>query len=147
MNRCRFLIDESLPSSLVEGLRRHAPGVYAVQVGEEDAPPKGVSDPEILAFCEEHHLLLITANRATMPDFVYEHLGRQRHTWGVFVIGPDASLSLILEGARDRPRGVGEQGMDRRARISAVLARLAIRIAALPHFPSSISATFSIHVC
>ncbi len=97
MSRCRFLVDECVPSSLAEGLRRHVPGVEVRQVGEADAPIKGTSDPELLSYCEDHRLLLITANRATMSDFVYEHIGRQRHTWGVFVIGPDASLSLILE--------------------------------------------------
>ncbi len=97
MNRCRFLVDECVPSSFVEGLRRHVPGVEVRQVGETDAPAKGTPDPDLLEFCEERRLLLITADRATMPAFVSDHLGRLRHTWGVFVVGPDASLSLILE--------------------------------------------------
>jgi hypothetical protein len=98
MSRCRFRVDECVPSSLVEGLRRHVPGIKVWYVGDADAPSKGTPDPELLAFCEEHRLLLITADRATMSDFLYEHIARQRHTWGVFVIGPDSSLSLILEG-------------------------------------------------
>ena len=32
-----------------------------------------------------------------MPEFISEHVSRGGHTWGVFVIGPDSSLSLILE--------------------------------------------------
>ena len=97
MTRCRFLVDECVPSSLAEGLRRHLPDVFVLQVGEADAPPKGTQDPELLAFCEGERLILITADRATIPGFVYEHLNRQRHTCGVFVLGPDSSLSLILE--------------------------------------------------
>lgn len=97
MSRCRFLVDECVPSALVDGLQRHVSGVSVRQVGDADAPPKGTADPELLQFCDRERLLLITADRATMPDFVYEHLGRGGHTWGVFVIGPDSSLSLILE--------------------------------------------------
>jgi hypothetical protein len=97
MSRCRFLVDECVPSSLVDGLRRHVLEVEVRQVGESDAPPKGTPDPQLLVFCEDQQLLLITADRATMPRFINEHLNQKRHTWGVFVIGPDASLSLILE--------------------------------------------------
>ena len=97
MSRCRFLVDECLPNSLAEGLRRHIAGVDVRQVGDADAPAKGASDPDLLDFCERERLLLITADRATMPDFVARHLGRGGHTWGVFIVGPDSSLSLILD--------------------------------------------------
>jgi hypothetical protein len=97
MSRCRFLVDECLPNSLTEGLRRRISGIDVQQVGEADAPAKGESDPELLGFCERERLLLITADRATMPNFIAQHLGRGGHTWGVFVVGPDSSLSLILD--------------------------------------------------
>jgi hypothetical protein len=97
MSRCRFLVDECVPSSLVRGLRRRLPRVSALQVGGSEAPPKGTADPGLLEFCEAHHLLLITADRATLPDHVADHLRRGRHTSGILVIGPNASLGLILD--------------------------------------------------
>jgi len=97
MSRCRFLVDECVPRSLTRGLRRQVAEVSVLQVGEPDAPPKGASDAELLAFCEQEKRILITADRATMPDCVEEHLQGGRHTWGVFVVGPDVSTGRILE--------------------------------------------------
>jgi len=97
MSRCRFLVDECVPASLVRGLRRRLADVSVIQVGEPEAPPKGTGDLELLVFCEEQRRLLITADRATVPDCVRLHLERGRHTWGVLVVGPDASLGLILD--------------------------------------------------
>jgi len=97
MSRCRFLVDECVPSSLTRGLRRHVAGVSVVQVGEPNAPAKGTSDAELLVFCEQEKRILVTADRATMPDCVEEHLHGGRHTWGVFIVGPDISIGRILE--------------------------------------------------
>jgi len=71
--------------------------VSVLQVGDPDAPPKGTSDAELLAFCEQEKRILVTADRATMPACVEEHLHSDRHTWGVFIVGPDASMGRILE--------------------------------------------------
>lgn len=97
MSRCKFLVDECVPSSLVRGLRRRCPEVQVVQVGEPGAPPKGVSDSEILEYCEREQRLLITADRATVPDFVRRHNASGGRTWGVFVVGQDVSLGRILD--------------------------------------------------
>jgi predicted nuclease of predicted toxin-antitoxin system len=91
------MLDECVPSALARGLRRHLPDVPVLQVGDSDAPPKGTSDAELLAFCEREKRLLITADRATMPDCVKQHLQRGRHSWGVLVVGWDVSLSRILD--------------------------------------------------
>ncbi len=97
MSLCRFLVDECVPRSLVRGLRRRAADVSVLQVGDPHAPPKGTADPQLLKFCEQERRLLITADRATVPDFVLEHLRRGRHTWGVVVVGIHASLGHILD--------------------------------------------------
>lgn len=97
MSRCRFLVDECLPSSLVRGLHRRLPGVSVFQVGNAPAPPKGSSDADLLLFCEYERRILISADRATLPDFVRRHLEAGRHTNGVLLIGPNVSLGLILE--------------------------------------------------
>jgi hypothetical protein len=71
--------------------------VDAIRVGEPEAPPKGTSDEELLIFCEHESRLFITADRATVPDCFANHLQQGRHTWGVLVLGPSASLSQILD--------------------------------------------------
>jgi len=97
MSRCRFLVDECVPSALTRGLRRQLPGVSVLQVGSPDAPPKGTSDTQLLELCAREKRILITADRATMPDCVREHLQAGQHTWGVLVVGSDVSLGRILD--------------------------------------------------
>ncbi len=97
MSSCRFFVDECVPSSLIRGLRRRIPGVSVLQVGDTLAPPKGTPDSELLKFCEREKRLLITADRATLPDFVIRHLEQDRHTWGVFVVGSHVALGHILD--------------------------------------------------
>lgn len=97
MSLCRFLVDECVPSALTRGLRRRLPDVSVLQVGDPESPAKGASDPDLLAFCEDQRRLLITADRSTMADHVRQHLGEGRHTWGVLMIGPNASLGQILD--------------------------------------------------
>jgi len=96
MTRCRFLVDECVPSALARGLRRRLPDVSVLQVGDPHAPAKGASDTQLLVFCEKEKRLLITADRATTSDCVKEHLLRGRHTWGVLVVGADVSLGHVL---------------------------------------------------
>lgn len=97
MSRCRFLIDECVPSSLVRGLRRRLPEVSVAQVGELQAPPKGISDQGLLKSCEANQRLLVTADRASMVRWVKEHQQAGGRTWGVLLIGPNASVGQILD--------------------------------------------------
>lgn len=97
MTRCRFLVEECVPSSLTRGLRRRLPAVSVLQVGDPEGPPKGASDRDLLAFCEDQQRLLVTADRSTMTDHVREHVETGHHTWGVLLIGPNASLGGILD--------------------------------------------------
>ena len=97
MSLCRFLVDECVPSSLTRGLRRRLPDVSVLQVGDPETPAKGASDSDLLEFCEAERRLLITADRSTMTDHVRKHLEEGRHTWGVLLIGPNASLGQILD--------------------------------------------------
>jgi hypothetical protein len=97
MSRCRFLLDECLPSSLWRGLQRHHSEVIAFQVGRDSAPSKGILDPALLEYCERERLLLVTADRTTLPDHIRGHHANGDHTWGVLVVGPDASLARTIE--------------------------------------------------
>jgi hypothetical protein len=97
MSRCRFLLDECLPSSLLRGLQRHYAQITAFKIGGQSAPPKGISDPDLLQYCERERLLLVTADRTTMPDHIRRYHESGGHTWGVLIVGPDGSLARTLE--------------------------------------------------
>lgn len=97
MTRCCFLVDECVPSSLVRGLRRRCADVSVLQVGESGAPTKGASDEQILQYCQRERRLLVTADRATMPSCLRQHLQQGGESWGVFLVGPQASLGRILD--------------------------------------------------
>ncbi len=96
MSRCQFLLDECVPAALARGLRRRLPEVVVARVGEGDAPAKGVSDLELLAYCEQRQMILITADRSTFPDWIGRHLSAGHHTWGVLVVATNQSASSIL---------------------------------------------------
>jgi hypothetical protein len=97
MSQCRFLIDECVPHSLARGLTRRLPAAEVFSVGDPPAPGKGIPDEDLLIYCELNQLLLITADRSSMPGWIEKHLQAGRHTWGVLFVGPDASTSLILD--------------------------------------------------
>ena len=73
------------------------PDVSVLQVGDPESLPRGAGDSDLLEFCEDQRRLLITADRSTMTDHIRKHLGEGRHTWGVLLIGPNASLGQILD--------------------------------------------------
>jgi len=97
MSRCRFLIDECVPTALMRGLQRRLPDVSVLQVGKPQAPAKGSDDVDLLKFCERERWLLVTADRATIPDHVGAHVRGGRHTWGVLVVGSQMSLGQVLD--------------------------------------------------
>ena len=79
-----------------QGLRRRLPDVSVIQVGEPGSPPKGTPDPQLLEFCEEQRRLLVTADSTTMASSVRPPQ-RGHNTWGVLLIGPNASLGQMLD--------------------------------------------------
>lgn len=81
--KVRFLLDENMSPGIISGVLRHNPSVDIVRIGDLGTPPLGTLDPEILAFCEAEHRLLITDNRSTMPGHIADHLRAGRHHYGV----------------------------------------------------------------
>jgi hypothetical protein len=51
----------------------------------------------MLLWCEEHHWLLVTVDRTTMGDAVVAPCANRRHTYGVFILAPDATAGGILD--------------------------------------------------
>lgn len=97
MSQMRFLLDEHVPVALQSAVWRLEPAISVACVGLEGGPPKGTSDPELLAWAEERSCAVITDDRRTMPAHVANHLASGRSTWGVFLLKRDSSLGEIAE--------------------------------------------------
>jgi len=79
MSALKFLLDEHLPPSIVDELRRREPTLEVRAIGQAPAPHRGTLDPEILAWIEINGYLLVTNNRASMPVHLAAHLANCQH--------------------------------------------------------------------
>ncbi len=95
MSSVKFLIDECVSNHLLHGVREHLPTLDITQVGEDDGPPKGISDPELLIYAEKNDRLLVSTDHQTLPFLVSTHLLQGRHTYGVLLIGHRISFERI----------------------------------------------------
>ena len=97
MSQIRFLIDESLPRSLVAGLRRRESSIDVWRVGQPNMPAFGASDAELLRFCEKSERTLVSLDRASIPGHVTEHLTAGGHTWGVLLVTRRCTFRGLLD--------------------------------------------------
>jgi hypothetical protein len=97
MSTCSFVLDECIPSALLDALSRPGIELDVAQVGDSGMPPKGASDSEILLFCEAQKRILVTADRKSFPMHLDAHFAQGRHTGGVFVIAPEKAWRLIYD--------------------------------------------------
>ena len=93
----RFLIDENISKIYRTQLLYHEPSLTVLMIGDEGAPSRSTSDPEILKWCEENNYNLITNNRKSMPKHLSDHLKAGHHVPGIFTINLDVPIGLIIE--------------------------------------------------
>ena len=93
----RYLIDENISGIYRTQLLHHEPSLTVLMIGDEGAPVRGTSDPEILHWCERNHFNLITNNRRSMPKHLDDHLTAGHHVPGIFTINLNVSIGLIIE--------------------------------------------------
>ena len=79
MSEIRYLLDENVDPVFRTALLNREASIIVWKIGEPGVPPKGTKDPEILNWCEENSFLLVTNNRASMPDHLTDHLHKGRH--------------------------------------------------------------------
>jgi hypothetical protein len=80
----RLLSDENFNGDIVRGLFLHQPNLDLVRV--QDVGLRKVDDPAILDWAASNGRILLTHDRATMPNFAYERLAQGQAMLGVFVI-------------------------------------------------------------
>ena len=68
MSEIRYLLDENVNPRFHKALRRLSREMTIRAIGEAGTPPLRTPDPIILNWCEEHDFVLVTNNRASMPN-------------------------------------------------------------------------------
>ena len=109
MSKVRYLLDENVNRAIKRQLKRLDGSIEVIAIGEPEAPPSGVSDPEILAWIERHGYILVTENRRTMPAHLKEHLekGDMSRAFSSFALLRRFQQSLrtsILPGSLPMPK-------------------------------------------
>jgi predicted nuclease of predicted toxin-antitoxin system len=80
----RFLSDENFNGDIVRGLFLRQPNLDLLRV--QDVGLRELDDPAILDWAANNDRILLTHDRATMPDFAYDRLLEGQPMSGVFLI-------------------------------------------------------------
>lgn len=91
----RLLSDENFNADIVRGLLRHHPNMDLSLIQEVGL--EGVDDPTILEWAVANNRVLLTHDRATMPDFAYARVAAGLPMAGVFVIHDRMSIRQAIE--------------------------------------------------
>jgi hypothetical protein len=95
VTQIRYLLDEHVDPRLRRAIVQQEPDLIVWCVGDAGAPERGLRDPDILRWCEDHGFILVTNNRTSMPIHVADHLSTGGHVPGVFTLQPDMSIGEI----------------------------------------------------
>ncbi|MGK7898379.1 MAG: DUF5615 family PIN-like protein [Xenococcus sp. (in: cyanobacteria)] len=85
-----LLSDENFNGDIIRGLFLRQPDLDLVRV--QDVGLQEVDDPSILAWAAENNRIVVTHDRATMPDFAYERLVNKELMAGLFVVNDRISI-------------------------------------------------------
>ena len=91
----RLLADENFNGHIVRGLLRRRSELTLLRV--QDVGLRGAKDPEILEWAAEQNLILLTHDRATVPDFAFQRVAAGQPMPGVFVVNDRLSLGQAIE--------------------------------------------------
>jgi predicted nuclease of predicted toxin-antitoxin system len=80
----RLVSDENFNGDIVRGLFLRRPELDLARV--QDVGLEEADDPDILAWAAENNRIVLTHDRATMPDFAYARVVTGQTMPGVFVL-------------------------------------------------------------
>jgi hypothetical protein len=90
-----LLSDENFNGDIVRGLFLRQPNLDLVRV--QDVALREVDDPAILAWAAINQRILLTHDRATMPNFAYERLVREEPMPGMFVVNDRMPIRQAID--------------------------------------------------
>jgi predicted nuclease of predicted toxin-antitoxin system len=91
----RLLSDENFNGDIVRGLFLRQPDLDLLRV--QDVGLRKVDDPEIIDWATSNGRILLTHDRATMPDFAYERLSQGQQMSGLFVINDRMLVRQVID--------------------------------------------------
>ncbi|CAD5920413.1 DUF5615 family PIN-like protein [Planktothrix agardhii] len=91
----RLLSDENFNGDIVRGLFLRQPDLDLLRV--QDVGLRKVDDQEILDWATSNGRILLTHDRATMPDFAYERLSQGQQMSGLFVINDRMPVRQVID--------------------------------------------------
>ena len=91
----RLLADENLNGDIVRGLLLRQPKFDVVRAQEVGL--SAAEDPEVLAWAAENNRIVVTYDRATMPDFAYERIVAGEQMPGLFLLNDRLSVGQAID--------------------------------------------------
>ena len=91
----KFLADENFEGAIFRALLRRESDIDIVRV--QDVGLTGLDDPEILEWADLQRRIVLTHDRRTMPNFVYQRIALGKSTSGLIVMKPTISISVAVE--------------------------------------------------
>ncbi len=91
----KLLSDENFNGDIVRGLFLRQPDLDLLRV--QDVGLREVDDPAILAWAADNERILLTHDRATMPDFAYTRLIRGEAMAGIFVFNDRMPIRQAID--------------------------------------------------
>lgn len=80
----RLLADENFNGDIVRGLLLRGADLDILRV--QDVGLRGADDPDILDWAAEHNRIVLTHDRATMPEYAHQRVATGKVMPGVFVV-------------------------------------------------------------
>lgn len=91
----RLVSDENFNGDIVRGLVLRRPGLDLVRL--QDTGLEGAEDPTVLAWAAANDRILLTHDRATIPDFAYARMVAGQPMPGVFVVSDRLSVRQAID--------------------------------------------------
>lgn len=91
----RWLADENLNGAIIRSLLYRRPTLDLVRV--QDVGLRTVDDAAILEWAAAQGRILLTHDRATIPDFAFQRVVTRQSMPGVFVVDERISLRQVID--------------------------------------------------
>jgi len=91
----RLLADENFNGDIVRGLLLRKPDLELVRA--QDVGLLQVDDPDVLVWAADNNRLVVTHDRATMPDYAYKRVAAGNPMPGVFTLHDKFPVGQAIE--------------------------------------------------
>ncbi|MGB7056920.1 MAG: DUF5615 family PIN-like protein [Geitlerinemataceae cyanobacterium] len=91
----KFLSDENFNGDIIRGLFFRQPDLALLRI--QDVGLREVDDPAILEWASVNDRIVLTHDRATMPDFAYNRIVGKQPMPGLFVINDQMPIRQAID--------------------------------------------------